>query len=118
MEPFVNNRLSRRTALGLSSLALASCGKSEPYFGKSTPPARQTLIYEIASELSSLDDNAPHMRRLVESEERLQRAIPVLPLFFDSYSYLQKPYVRGLTPNVLDTPSFKDVWIDTSWRPQ
>ena len=51
----MNARFSRRTALGLSSLTLASCGRGGLYFGKSTPPARQTLIYEIASEPSSLD---------------------------------------------------------------
>jgi hypothetical protein len=50
-------------------------------------------------------------------EERLLRAMPVLPLFFDSYSYLEKPYVRGMTRNVLDLPQFKAAWIDTNWRP-
>ena len=49
-------------------------------------------------------DTAARMRKLAACEERLLRAMPVLPLFFDSYSYLRKPYVRGMTPNALDPP--------------
>jgi ABC-type oligopeptide transport system substrate-binding subunit len=56
------------------------------------------------------------MRKLAACEERLLRAMPVLPLFFDSYSYLQKPYVGGLTRE-FDAPQFKYTWIDTHWRP-
>jgi oligopeptide transport system substrate-binding protein len=61
--------------------------------------------------------NAARMRKLAACEERLLRAMPVLPVFFDSYSYLQKPYVTGLRSNVLDVPEFRDAWIDTNWRP-
>ena len=45
---------------------------------------------------------------LPQCEQRLLRAMPVLPLFFDSYSYLQKPYVGGMTLNPLGVPEFKD----------
>jgi hypothetical protein len=58
------------------------------------------------------------MRKLAACEERLMRAMPVLPLFFDSYCYLEKPYVGGMTKNVLGVPRFKTAWIDTNWRPQ
>ena len=58
------------------------------------------------------------MRKLAACEERILRAMPVLPLFFDAYSYLEKPYVRGMTRNALDLPQFKAAWIDTSWRPE
>ena len=43
--------------------------------------------------------------------------MPILTMFFDAQRYLQKPYVTGMTPNVLDIPEFKGVWIDTNWRP-
>ena len=62
-------------------------------------------------------DPAARMRKLAACEERLLRAMPVLPLFFDSYAYLQKPYVKGMRPKLLDLPDYKDVWIDTNWRP-
>jgi ABC-type oligopeptide transport system substrate-binding subunit len=63
-------------------------------------------------------DNAVRMRKLLACEERLLRAMPVLPLFFDSYCYLEKPFVGGMTKNVLGVPQFKTAWIDTNWRPQ
>jgi len=49
--------------------------------------------------------------------KRDPRAMPVLPLFFDAYSCLQKPYVRNLPLNAYDRPKFKYAWIDTNWKP-
>src|SRR6185436_14694622 len=40
-------------------------------------------------------DDATRMRKLAACEERILRAMTVLPMFFDAYSYLEKPYVRG-----------------------
>ena len=60
-------------------------------------------------------DPAGRMARLANCEERLLREMPVLPLLFDSHSYLQKPYVHGMTPNALDIPQFRTAWIDTNW---
>jgi len=56
------------------------------------------------------------MQKLAAAEERLLRTMPVLPLFFDAYSCLQKPYVRDLPLNAYDRPQFKTAWIDTKWR--
>jgi ABC-type oligopeptide transport system substrate-binding subunit len=63
-------------------------------------------------------DPAVRMRKLAACEERLLRAMPVLPLFFDSYCYLEKPWVGGLSRSVSGVPEFKTAWIDTNWRPQ
>jgi oligopeptide transport system substrate-binding protein len=57
------------------------------------------------------------MQKLAAAEARLLRAMPVLPLFFDAYSCLQKPYVRDLPLDAYDRPQFKYAWIDTKWRP-
>jgi oligopeptide transport system substrate-binding protein len=62
-------------------------------------------------------NTAERMRKLAACEERLLRAMPVLPLFFDSYCYLEKSYVRGMCTNVLGLPQFKTAWIDMNWRP-
>jgi oligopeptide transport system substrate-binding protein len=62
-------------------------------------------------------DAVARLRKLAACEQRLLRAMPVLPLFFDSYAYLTKPYVQGMTPKVLDVPEYKDIWIDTNWKP-
>jgi ABC-type oligopeptide transport system substrate-binding subunit len=72
------------------------------------------LVEAANSEL----DTTARMRKLVACEERLLRAMPVLPLFFDSYCCLEKPFVRGMTKNVLGLAQFKTAWIDTNWRPQ
>ena len=48
----------------------------------------------------------------------LMRAMPVVPLYFDSCSFLQKPYVRGLWNNPGDVPLFKYAWIDRNWKPE
>jgi ABC-type oligopeptide transport system substrate-binding subunit len=63
-------------------------------------------------------DTTVRMRKLAACEERLLRAMPVLPLFFDSYCYLEKPFVGGMTRNVHGVPQFKTAWIDTNWRAQ
>ena len=47
--------IPRRRVLA-APLALATCGRRDQrYFGKVTPPTRQSLIYEIASEPGGLD---------------------------------------------------------------
>jgi len=63
-------------------------------------------------------DTTVRMRKLAACEERLLRAMPVLPLFFDTYCYLEKPFIGGMTKNVLGLPQFKTGWIDTNWRAQ
>ena len=53
---------------------------------------------------------------LAGSEESLMRSMQVIALYCDSYSYLQKPFVRGLAMNPGNVPLFKHAWIDTHWR--
>jgi len=57
------------------------------------------------------------MQKLAQCEESLLTAMPVLPMYFDTWRYLMKPYVRGLSCNAFDLRVFKYVWIDTDWRP-
>ena len=51
-----------------------------------------------------------------EDPERV-RAMPVIPIFHDTWTYLEAPYLRGLKPNPFAAPQFKYAWIDTTWRP-
>jgi hypothetical protein len=44
--------------------------------------------------------------------------MPILPLCYNTWSILQKPFVRGLPPNLLDLRLFKYASIDTDWRPR
>src|SRR5690242_2938438 len=49
--------ITRRQALA-APLAFTACTRRDPYFGKSIPPGRQSLVYEIAGEPSSFDPAA------------------------------------------------------------
>jgi ABC-type oligopeptide transport system substrate-binding subunit len=57
------------------------------------------------------------MRKLADCERFLLRAMPILPLYYNTLTYLQKPYVRGLEPGKVDIVRFKNARIDTNWRP-
>jgi oligopeptide transport system substrate-binding protein len=55
------------------------------------------------------------MTKLAACERRLLASMPVLPMYFEGWQYLCKPFVRGLTSNVFDTRAFKYAWIDANW---
>jgi hypothetical protein len=57
------------------------------------------------------------LRKLAEGEGHLLDAMPMVPLSIFMFPYLAKPYVKGLSSNLLDGQQFKYVWIDTNWRP-
>ena len=61
----------------------------------------------------SVADPALRMEKLAQCEVMLLRAMPFVPLYFDSWVYLERPEVRGLSLNPLGTPFFKYAWIDT-----
>jgi oligopeptide transport system substrate-binding protein len=42
------------------------------------------------------------MRKLAQCEESLLAAMPVLPMYFDTWRYLTKPFVQGLSSNAFD----------------
>ncbi len=71
----------------------------------------------LAGANSTLDP-AERMRELAKVETYLLRQMPLLPVYYDSWLRLQKPYVRGFPLNRLGWPIFKYAWIDTNWRPQ
>jgi ABC-type oligopeptide transport system substrate-binding subunit len=64
-----------------------------------------------------LSDRAERIKALAACEAQLIRAMPVIPLFHDTWAYLEAPYLSGLMPNPFGSPRFKYAWIDTSWRP-
>lgn len=62
-------------------------------------------------------DPAERMRALATCEVQLMKATPVIPIFHDTWAYLEAPYLRGTRPNPFGAPRFKYAWIDTNWRP-
>ena len=59
---------------------------------------------------------AERMQRLAACERYLLTAMPFIPICFQVYSSLVKPYVRGWAWNALNEHHFKYVWIDRNWR--
>ena len=72
----------------------------------------------MVAEANAAPSSAERMRKLAECEIHLLRAMPILPLYHNVLSYLQKPYVRGWEPRRIGLVRFKYAWIDMSWRPQ
>jgi ABC-type oligopeptide transport system substrate-binding subunit len=66
---------------------------------------------------NSTMDPAARMQRLADCERYLLKAMPFIPLFYDAWAYPQKPFVRGMLPNLMDVHLLKYAWIDTNWRP-
>ena len=71
----------------------------------------------MLAEANSVLDPAARMNGLAECERHVLRSMPTIPLCYNTWSYLQKPFVRGLPFNLLDLRLFKYASIDTSWRP-
>ena len=69
------------------------------------------------AEANAAPGNADRLWKLAECERHLLRAMPILPLYHNVLSYLQKPYVRGWEPRRIGLVRFKYAWIDTDWRP-
>jgi oligopeptide transport system substrate-binding protein len=72
----------------------------------------------MVAEANSTLDPAERVRKQAECERHALRAVPILPLCYNTWSILQKPFVLGLPPNLLDLRLFKYASIDTHWRPQ
>ncbi len=66
---------------------------------------------------TSIADPALRMEKLAECETMLLSAMPFVPVYFDTWVYLERPEVRGLSLNPLGVPAFKYGWIDTNPRP-
>lgn len=72
----------------------------------------------MLADANAIVDEAARSLKLIECEKYLLRAMPMLPLYFQTNYFLQKPYVRGYVPTLNEIHPFKYVWIDTDWKPQ
>ena len=61
-------------------------------------------------------DPAERMSMLSGCEKYMLAAMPMMPLYYDAWSYFEKPYVRGCGGNLVGSRPFKYTWIDTNWR--
>ena len=83
------------------------------------PSAWRDRDYDDALAAANAEaEAAVRMRKLADCEMHLLQSMPLLPLYFDKWTYLRKPFVHGLYLDPLDGITFHDAWIDTNWRPQ
>ena len=73
---------------------------------------------EAMAEAKSCTEPVGRLRRLADCERMLLAAMPVMPLYFDTWHQLRKPYVHGIEGNSIDAIPFHRAWIDTDWRAQ
>jgi len=86
--------------------------------GRDYGPAWSDQTYDAMLDAANRNLNAAaRMKELAQCEAYLLRAMPLAPMLFYGYAGFLKPYVRGLSTNVLDHHPFKYAWIDTNWRP-
>ena len=67
---------------------------------------------------TAVTDPALRMKELAECEAALLRAMPVIPLYYDDWVYLERPDVHGLSLSPLGVPAFKFAWIESNRRVQ
>ena len=80
------------------------------YSGTGWSDPKYDLMLNRANELIV---PAERMHALASCERYLLAAMPVVPIYFDAWSYLQKPYVHGGGGSPFDTRPFKYTWMDT-----
>jgi oligopeptide transport system substrate-binding protein len=90
-------------------LDLFTTGSSHNWTGWIDPQFDQSLIAANAA-----PSVLARTKLLLDCERQLLQAMPIIPLFFNSWAYLQKPFVRGIEQNPLDVHPFKYAWIDTN----
>ena len=79
---------------------------SDPAFDKEVSTATAIIDPEL------------RMKQLAECEVALLRDMPVIPLYYDTWVYLERPEVHGLRLSPLGVPCFKYAWIDQNRRVQ
>ena len=100
----------------------ARCDDPSDYLAMFAPRVNYTTWVDTKFDRGFTDANAilepaERMKTLAACESQLMKAMPVIPIFHDTWVYLQAPYLRGLKSNPFGFPRFKYAWIDTNWRP-
>jgi len=76
-------------------------------------PSWSDPAYDVKlGEATANTDSAVRMKELAECEATLLRAMPIIPLYFDTWVYLERPELHGLHLNPLGVPSFKFAWLE------
>jgi ABC-type oligopeptide transport system substrate-binding subunit len=91
-----------------------------PLIAAPVPGYALGLMPDLHMELeraNAMPEPSERLHKLAAAERTLMRAMPIVPLYFDSFSFLQKPFVRGVWNNSDDVPLFKYTSIEIQWKP-
>ena len=69
---------------------------------------------EMVLAANSITDEATRMQELKKAESFMLTQQPIIPLFVGPSSFMCKPYVKNLVPNLLDQHDWRGVYIDNT----
>jgi len=87
-------------------------------FAADYPSWSDRAFEEKLSGATAITNPALRMKELAECEASLLRAMPVIPLYYDNWVYLERPDLHGLGLNPIGIPAFKYAWIEETRRIQ
>jgi oligopeptide transport system substrate-binding protein len=63
-----------------------------------------------------ITDPKERLKKIYEAEKIAVEDAPVIPLYTYTQQFLIRPYVRGLSVNLVDQSQIERVWIDPDWK--
>lgn len=73
-----------------------------------------TVYDRLVEQARAANDPAARMALLQEAEVLLMDEMPILPIYFYTWKFLQAPEVMGLVPNALGYIRWADLYLDNS----
>ncbi|MSP24215.1 MAG: peptide ABC transporter substrate-binding protein [Myxococcales bacterium] len=77
---------------------------------------RDEAFDEVMARAAAEPDSKRSIALYRQAEERAVHAMPRMPIYFYTKSWLIKPYVKGFYPNAMNKHPIHWMWLDESWR--
>lgn len=66
----------------------------------------------LIAEAQSTADPAKRIRALQEAEKLLMEEMPIIPIYFYTRVYMEKPHVRGVIRNIIYETDYSRAWLE------
>ena len=77
---------------------------------------KSTKYDELVDKANAELDTAKHLEFLAQAEDELMPNQAIIPIYIGVWSFVKKPYVKGVQNNLFDKHPLKFTWIDTQWQ--
>ena len=77
---------------------------------------KSTKYDELVDKANAELDTGKHLELLAEAEDELMPNQAIIPIYIGVWSFVKKPYVKGIQNNLFDKHPLKFTWIDTQWQ--